>query len=445
MVTVTNAEIDEAILSYNAPAASGGHEAPVQISHDDKVPAQAWISKIYRSGNLLLADYKQAATDFVEALSEGRWKKRSVSFYCPAHPNNPTPGKWNIRHLAYVHIPAVKNLANHSEVEPCFSEPEPGILNADFSDPPGAFSFMEWQGVQAFNVVLRMFRAQRETMIAANGIESADKVFPEESLTALAEILSGSISEYVTYEQLRAVENRTDARLRAVLQIVDQKLERINMAEPNASPTNPVNPSNPQMVPMARFEELQTNVAEYAETVTQLQTQLQQYAEIAKTLQTENKTLTTANTDLTTKLTTLTQYTEEILQARSAEKAASFVETLVSQGRVHSDDRQGEIDMLLSLDNVTKTDYTEADGVVQRTQRELYMNRLASRKPMFSAAPIKVDLTEPLPATPAQTGADEAAVSFTEESERNYGAITKYMADHTVSMTEAISALNISL
>lgn len=446
MVTVTNDQLDEAIQAYNDPAAAGGHEAPVQISHDDKVPAQAWISRVYRSGNLLLADYKQPASEFVEALAQGRWKKRSVSFYLPGHPNNPTPGKWNIRHLAYVHVPAVKNLANHGEPVACFSEPEPNILNADFTAPVGDVSFMEWSGVQAFNLVLKMFRAQRENVIAASGIEAADKIFPEESLTALAEILSGSISEYVSYEQLRHVEDRMDARLRSVIELFNRKFEGLNMGEPNATPATPVGGDNTvQMVPMAQFQELSQQVTQASETIKDLQTQLSQYTEIAKTLQTENTELKATNAKLGEQCTQLTQYTEEILQARARERVTAFVESMISQGKVHSSDKQGEVDMILTLDDSKKTEYSEGGETVERTQRGLYMRRLEKRQAMFSVAPMQVDLSEPLPAHNGSEPQTATAVNFTEESERNFVAINKYMADNSVSMTEAIDALGIQL
>ena len=63
-------------------------------------------------------------------VQAGRFKKRSASFYPPQAPNNPTPGKWYLRHVAFLGAqpPAVAGLKDIQFSEDdaggavCFSE-----------------------------------------------------------------------------------------------------------------------------------------------------------------------------------------------------------------------------------------------------------------------------------------------------------------------------------
>lgn len=55
-------------------------EAPAVLGHPkDTAPAYGWLKQIWIEGERLLGDFYQVAEEFVRALKEGRFKKRSIS------------------------------------------------------------------------------------------------------------------------------------------------------------------------------------------------------------------------------------------------------------------------------------------------------------------------------------------------------------------------------
>lgn len=105
------AELQEMADAYNSVSGSK-HEAPILIGHDGNT-SYGWLERCYVEGQVLLGDYKEVDPEFAEGVNAGRHKKRSISIYPRDHPNNPTPGKLNIRHVAYVGVPAVKGMTDH--------------------------------------------------------------------------------------------------------------------------------------------------------------------------------------------------------------------------------------------------------------------------------------------------------------------------------------------
>lgn len=88
-------------------------EAPLTIGHPkDNLPAYGWVQRLVKAGANLLMDSHQVEPQFAEMVSAKRFKKRSASFYPPQSPNNPTPGKWYLRHVAFLGAqpPAIKGL-----------------------------------------------------------------------------------------------------------------------------------------------------------------------------------------------------------------------------------------------------------------------------------------------------------------------------------------------
>jgi len=97
--TWTEADLERTVASYD-PAK---HEAPVVIGHPkDNAPAFGWIDGLKRQGAVLLARLKQVAPEFAQMVAEGKFKKRSVSFY----PDG------TLRHVGFLGAmpPAVKGL-----------------------------------------------------------------------------------------------------------------------------------------------------------------------------------------------------------------------------------------------------------------------------------------------------------------------------------------------
>lgn len=92
------------------------HEAPLTLGHpQDNRPAYGWVRGLEAApdGRLLMrAD--QLDPEFERNVRAGRYKKRSASFYPPHDPSNPTPGRWYLRHVAWLgaQAPAIKGLAD---------------------------------------------------------------------------------------------------------------------------------------------------------------------------------------------------------------------------------------------------------------------------------------------------------------------------------------------
>jgi hypothetical protein len=99
----TPADIDAMIRNFN-PAE---HEPPAVIGHPEHdQPAVGWVESLRRDGDVMLAKFKQVAPEFEELVRQGRFKKRSISFY-------KTP-KLQLRHIGFLGAmpPEVKGLAD---------------------------------------------------------------------------------------------------------------------------------------------------------------------------------------------------------------------------------------------------------------------------------------------------------------------------------------------
>ena len=92
------------------------HEAPLTLGHPaDNLPAYGWVKSLRATDDgrlMMLAG--DVTPEFSEAVKAGRYKKRSASFYPPGAPNNPAPGNWYLRHVAWLgaQVPAVRGLAD---------------------------------------------------------------------------------------------------------------------------------------------------------------------------------------------------------------------------------------------------------------------------------------------------------------------------------------------
>lgn len=81
------------------------HEAPVVVGHpQSNAPAFGWVESLKVEGDVLLAKFKQLVPEFVDAVSQGLYKKRSISL---------TPDL-RLRHIGFLGAaaPAVKGLAD---------------------------------------------------------------------------------------------------------------------------------------------------------------------------------------------------------------------------------------------------------------------------------------------------------------------------------------------
>ncbi len=108
---ITAAQIAEAASSFN-PAAQ---RAPVVMGHpgnDQEAPAFGVLSGARVEGSSLFVKIKDLAKEAVDGVRQSRILNRSMAFWHPDHPSNPTPGKLSLRHLGLLGgaLPAIPGL-----------------------------------------------------------------------------------------------------------------------------------------------------------------------------------------------------------------------------------------------------------------------------------------------------------------------------------------------
>lgn len=100
----SEADLHQIAEKYNSQKE---HEAPVVIGHPkENAPAYGWVESLEAVGDTLFANLKDLAADFVEAVKQRRYPKRSMSLY--------TDGL--LKHVGFLGAvpPAVKGLAEAS-------------------------------------------------------------------------------------------------------------------------------------------------------------------------------------------------------------------------------------------------------------------------------------------------------------------------------------------
>lgn len=165
------------------------HRAPILTGHNENQPNKGLIASLKVIGDKLFAIPRNVLAEFKESVNREEWAGLSPRLYHPDDPSNPVPGKWGLRHLAFLQIPSVKGmdlptLAEYSEhpdwdVEFCFSE---------------NISFSGW----ADGAIATIFRNLRDWFIEKDGLELADRLFPSYLIEELA--------KEPLYEQMREVE-----------------------------------------------------------------------------------------------------------------------------------------------------------------------------------------------------------------------------------------------
>ena len=142
--TVTFSAADIAAIAQGYDVAL--HEAPIVAGHPrTDTPAYGWVASLSARSDGLHATAHQLDAQFTELVRTHRFKKVSGAFYGPAHPNNPTPGQWYLRHVGFLGAqpPAVKGLKeaqladdpDATVIEWALAEPTPTLKAPRLSDP----------------------------------------------------------------------------------------------------------------------------------------------------------------------------------------------------------------------------------------------------------------------------------------------------------------------
>jgi hypothetical protein len=178
----THTPMQGAAISFDAAdlaAIAGGydpdlHHAPIVVGHPTTdAPAYGWIDRLTVEGDRLVAHPEKLDPAFADLVRAGRYAKVSASFYRPDAANNPTPGRWHLRHVGFLGAqpPAVK-----------------GLKPVAFSDEVGTATFADWHLAGGLHTVSRMMRRMRDYFIGAVGPDRAEEILPDWDVQRLADM-----------------------------------------------------------------------------------------------------------------------------------------------------------------------------------------------------------------------------------------------------------------
>lgn len=142
---ISQAQLDEAIAVYNGET----DPAPLVFGHPKSdAPAHGIIASLRREGNKLITGLKNISEDAIKGVKEGRFLNRSIAFWHPDHSANPTPGKWNIRHLGLLGaaspgIPGMSKLTFSADETVIESEEAPDTAVIFAEEPTATITITE--------------------------------------------------------------------------------------------------------------------------------------------------------------------------------------------------------------------------------------------------------------------------------------------------------------
>lgn len=158
-LSFAESDLQATVAAYNPALA----QAPIVVGHPKTdAPAYGWVAALALREGVLEATPDQVEPQFAELVNAGRYKKISAAFYPPAHPANPVPGVYYLRHVGFLgaQAPGVKGLRDAR-----FADDEAGVIEIEFSS-------------EAWSIA-RVFRALREWLLAKHSTEDADRVVPD--------------------------------------------------------------------------------------------------------------------------------------------------------------------------------------------------------------------------------------------------------------------------
>ncbi len=196
------------------------HEAPVVIGHPaENAPAYGWVESLDAVGNTLFANLKDLAADFVEAVKQRRYPKRSMSLYSDGL----------LKHVGFLGAvpPAVKGLADVS-----FRE-DAGITDIEISFSEGGNEVEEKdKEIQELKKQLAAERAvnrRKDNAAFCEALEKEGKLTPAQRPMVLEFMeLTDTTGEYEFSEGKK--ENATE-KLKKFLESLPKQVEFDEFAE----------------------------------------------------------------------------------------------------------------------------------------------------------------------------------------------------------------------
>jgi hypothetical protein len=397
----TTAELKEAADSYNSIV--GTHDAPILVGHDGNT-SYGWLKRAYVEGDRLRGNFDEVDPTFVENAKAGRYKKKSISFYPPDHPANPTPGKLNIRHLAIVGIPAIKGLASDFDAGDLagtliydYAETEPEAEAIDHAEP---------EITTPTQAIATVFRALREWLIEIKDLEASDRVVP----VAAVDILSRSeFAPIAAFDMYQAQSSDSIAEL----------LDQVNALSNAIAQMQQENPQS--------FGEKSMTT----ETMAEQKTEAPEASNFQETIDAQ------AN-----EINALKATIADLKKGMSKASVQSFAESLVTDRKVTREELPSIVAIAMQLEDEIAVDFGEEGG--SKTPRQYYLDSIAGRKEIYSIAPMataSADAPNEFAEVSAQVSRLYPTANFSEESSRQAMAIEAYMLEKSCSYQDALNAL----
>lgn len=412
----TRADLDEIASSYNS-VVNRLHDAPVldepaakvQISHGDNERAYGWLTRAYRDGDVLKGDYAHVDPTFAEAVNSKQYRKRSISLYPPEHPSNPTPGQWNIRHVAYVAIPAVKGLADH-----------------DFEEDSDVWNFEEFcdMGASPFGAIAQLFQSLRDKAIEKEGLEKADTAYPQSLIDAVRQLESVQFASMDVVQSMLSEFHGELGRIKSALyaqQEQQMSYDEFNYMDYKKAMTeagmDAAAVSKATKIPPPVLAGIVSGDVEPDE---------EQMAALTKVFGGEKKKEKEAPTDMseaTSQIRAL-RMANRALQAENKRlndekeltRVASFVEGLVRDRKVLPANKDSVIELAMALPGDSKVEFSEGSQKISATPRDRYLQQLDTAKPLYSDSKLP-------------TGPNDAPHSFSSASGTEFSAAPGFSVD----------------
>lgn len=211
----SEADVDGMAASYN-PAL---REAPLTVGHPkDNLPAYGWVKAVSRNADGVLAiTPHNVEPQFAEMVAAKRFPKRSASFYPPQAPNNPTPGKWYLRHVAFLGAqpPAIAGLKDIQ-----FSEDDAGGA-VSFSEPVSADPSTQEPDDMSKELQAQLDEANKQIAAEKSAREKAEATAAEATKKAeTAQAKAGFVSFAETQVEAGRVLPKDKAMVVATLEVL---------------------------------------------------------------------------------------------------------------------------------------------------------------------------------------------------------------------------------
>ena len=178
-ITVTRDDLTELATSYD----TARYRAPVVIGHP-KVEDNAWgvIERFEVDGDSLYAIEGQVDAQFSAFRDAGHYAERSLSYFLPDSPNNPTPGKKHAKHLGFLGgaapaVPGLERLQGRQRVA--------ALAAFDPDDTQVVSLSMRNDRRWGFATAASLFRRIRDWAIEQYGTEKADLIAPNWEIDSL--------------------------------------------------------------------------------------------------------------------------------------------------------------------------------------------------------------------------------------------------------------------